>query len=41
MIDAGLTVTQFEVMETLYSLGPPSQREIDCKILKSTGTLHR
>lgn len=37
--DAGLTVTQFGVLESLYSLGPLSQREIAGKILKSSGNI--
>jgi MarR family 2-MHQ and catechol resistance regulon transcriptional repressor len=37
--DAGLTVTQFGVLEALYSLGPLSQREIAGKILKSSGNI--
>ncbi len=39
VIDAGLTVTQFGVMEALYSLGPLSQREIGRKTLKSSGNI--
>ncbi len=37
--DAGLTVTQFGVLESLYSLGPLNQREIAGKILKSSGNI--
>ncbi len=37
--DAGLTVTQFGVLEALYNLGPLSQRDIARKILKSTGNI--
>ncbi len=36
---AGLTVTQFGVLEALYSLGPLSQRDIGRKILKSSGNI--
>ncbi len=39
VIDAGMTVTQFGVLEALYSLGPLSQRDIAAKILKSTGNI--
>ena len=39
VVDAGLTVTQFGVLEALYSLGPLSQRDIARKILKSTGNI--
>ena len=39
LADAGLTVTQFGVLEALYNLGPLSQREIAGKILKSTGNI--
>jgi MarR family 2-MHQ and catechol resistance regulon transcriptional repressor len=37
--EAGLTVTQFGVLESLYSLGSLSQREIGRKILKSSGNI--
>jgi MarR family 2-MHQ and catechol resistance regulon transcriptional repressor len=36
---AGLTISQFGVMEALYHLGPLSQSEIAKKILKSTGNI--
>ena len=39
LTDAGLTVTQFGVLEALYSLGPLSQRDIGRKILKSSGNI--
>ena len=39
LTDAGLTVTQFGVLEALYSLGPLNQREIARKILKSSGNI--
>ncbi len=35
----GLTVTQFGVLEAVYSLGPLSQRDIARKILKSSGNI--
>ncbi len=37
--DAGLSVSQFGVIEALYHLGPLSQAEIAKKILKSTGNI--
>lgn len=37
--DAGLTVSQFGVIEALQHLGPLSQAEIAKKILKSTGNI--
>lgn len=37
--DAGLTASQFGVLEALYHLGPMCQREIASKILKSSGNL--
>ncbi len=39
VIDAGLTVTQFGVLEALLNLGPLSQRDIGRKILKSSGNI--
>jgi len=36
---AGLTESQFEVLEALYHLGPMPQKEIAVKILKSKGNL--
>jgi MarR family 2-MHQ and catechol resistance regulon transcriptional repressor len=39
LIDAGLTVTQFGVLEALFNLGPLSQRQIAGKILKSSGNI--
>jgi MarR family 2-MHQ and catechol resistance regulon transcriptional repressor len=39
LTDAGLTITQFGVMEALSSLGPLNQREIARKILKSSGNI--
>ena len=39
LISAGITVTQFGVLESLYSLGPLNQREIARKILKSSGNI--
>lgn len=39
LTDAGLTITQFGVMEVLSSLGPLNQREIARKILKSSGNI--
>ncbi len=37
--DAGLTISQFGVLEALYHLGPLSQAEIARKVLKSTGNI--
>lgn len=37
--NAGLTESQFEVLEALYHLGPMPQKEIAVKILKSKGNL--
>jgi MarR family 2-MHQ and catechol resistance regulon transcriptional repressor len=39
LVDAGLTISQFGVMEALYHLGPLSQRELAKKILKSSGNI--
>jgi MarR family transcriptional regulator, 2-MHQ and catechol-resistance regulon repressor len=39
LVDVGLTVSQFGVMEALYHLGPLSQRELAKKILKSSGNI--
>jgi MarR family 2-MHQ and catechol resistance regulon transcriptional repressor len=36
---AGLTVSQFGVLEALYHLGPLSQTEIGQKILRSSGNI--
>ena|SRR3990172_2004113 len=36
---AGLTISQFGVLEALYHLGPLSQSEIAKKVLKSTGNI--
>src|SRR3990172_2953329 len=36
---AGLTISQFGVLEALYHLGPLSQAEIAKKILKSSGNI--
>ena len=36
---AGLTISQFGVLEALYHLGPLSQAEIAKKVLKSTGNI--
>ena len=36
---AGLTVSQFVVIEALYHLGPLSQNEIGQKILRSSGNM--
>lgn len=36
---AGLTESQFGVLEALYHLGPMSQKDIGAKILKSKGNL--
>jgi len=37
--DAGLSVSQFGVLEALFHLGPLSQAEIAKKVLKSTGNI--
>ena len=39
MADAGLTISQFGVLEALYHKGPLCQRDIAVKILKSSGNL--
>ena len=39
LTDAGLTVSQFGVLEALFHIGPLSQVEIAKKILKSTGNI--
>lgn len=37
--EAGLTLSQFQVLEILYHLGPLCQRDIAEKVLKTTGNL--
>lgn len=37
--EAGLSVSQFGVLEALYHLGPLSQAELAKKVLKSTGNI--
>src|SRR3990172_9864500 len=37
--EAGLTISQFGVLEALYHLGPLSKSEIAKKVLKSTGNI--
>jgi MarR family transcriptional regulator, 2-MHQ and catechol-resistance regulon repressor len=39
MAAAGLTISQFSVLEALYHKGPLCQRDIAAKILKSTGNI--
>jgi MarR family 2-MHQ and catechol resistance regulon transcriptional repressor len=39
LIEAGLTVSQFGVLEALFHVGPLSQVEIAKKVLKSTGNI--
>jgi len=39
LIDAGLTVSQFGVLEALYHIGPLSQVNIAKKVLKSSGNI--
>jgi len=39
LANAGLTFSQFQVLEVLYHLGPMCQRDIAQKILKSTANL--
>lgn len=38
-LPAGLTVSQFGILEALYHLGPMSQKELAQKILKSAGNI--
>ena len=37
--EAGLTVSQFGILEALYHLGPMNQKDIGKKILKSAGNI--
>jgi len=39
LASAGLTLSQFAVLEALYHLGPLSQREIGQKLLRSSGNI--
>lgn len=39
LVDAGLTISQFGVLEALHHLGPLCQRDVATKILKSTGNI--
>jgi MarR family 2-MHQ and catechol resistance regulon transcriptional repressor len=39
LIDTGLSVSQFGVLEALFHVGPLSQAEIAKKILRSTGNI--
>ncbi len=39
MTEAGLTISQFGVMEALHHKGPLCQRDVAAKILKSTGNI--
>jgi len=39
MTGAGLTISQFGVLEALYHKGPLCQRDVAAKILKSTGNI--
>lgn len=39
VLPAGLTLSQFAVLESLYHLGPLCQGELASKLLKSTGNL--
>jgi MarR family 2-MHQ and catechol resistance regulon transcriptional repressor len=39
LADAGLSVSQFGVIEALYHLGPLSQSDIAKKVLKSSGNM--
>ena len=39
LVSAGLTISQFAVLEALYHTGPLSQREIGKKILRSSGNI--
>jgi MarR family 2-MHQ and catechol resistance regulon transcriptional repressor len=37
--EAGLTESQFGILETLYHLGPLHQRDLGCKLLRSSGNV--
>ena len=37
--EAGLSISQFGILEALYHLGPMSRKEIGAKILKSAGNI--
>lgn len=37
--EAGLSISQFGILEALFHLGPMSQKEIGAKILKSAGNI--
>ncbi|MDD2852959.1 MAG: MarR family winged helix-turn-helix transcriptional regulator [Desulfuromonadaceae bacterium] len=39
MAEAGLTISQFGVLEALHHKGPLCQRDVAAKILKSTGNI--
>ena len=39
MAEAGLTISQFGVLEALYHKGPLCQRDIAAKVLKSSGNM--
>ena len=39
MTEAGLTTSQFGVLEALYHLGPLCQKDLAAKILKSSGNM--
>lgn len=39
LAEAGLTISQFAVLEALHHLGPLCQRDIARKVLKSTGNI--
>jgi MarR family 2-MHQ and catechol resistance regulon transcriptional repressor len=39
LLDVGLTVSQFGVLEALFHIGPLSQAEIAKKVLRSTGNI--
>ena len=39
MTEAGLTISQFGVLEALFHKGPLCQRDLGAKILKSTGNI--
>lgn len=39
LVEDGLTVSQFGVLEAIYHVGPLSQAELAKKILKSTGNI--
>ena len=39
LLEKNLTISQFGILETLYHVGPMSQKELGTKILKSTANI--